>query len=84
MFFRCFTALVGGYVSASALASLAARIMPVSRVEATVWAMLLAFLLFAIAGLWAFHEACLRTVAAAIWGSAIASIALTVMLGTRP
>ncbi|MFC3440410.1 hypothetical protein ACFOKF_04210 [Sphingobium rhizovicinum] len=81
---RCLTALVGGYAAASALASLLARILPVSRAEATAWGMILSFLIYALLALWAFHERRLHRVAAVIWGSAILSVGLLWLMGPRP
>lgn len=81
---RGLTALVGGYVAASGLASLIARLLPVARVEATAWGMILSFLLYALLALWAFHEARLLRVAAIIWGSALLSVGLLWLVGPRP
>lgn len=81
---RAFTALVGGYIAASGLASLLARFLPIARVEATAWGMILSFLIYAVIGLWAFHEARLVRVALFVWGSALLSIGLLTLMGTRP
>jgi hypothetical protein len=81
---RCLTALLGGYAAASGIASLFARLLPIARVEATAWGMILSFLVFASLGLWAFHEPRLARVAAVIWGSAALSIGAAVLLGVRP
>jgi hypothetical protein len=81
---RCLTALLGGYAAASGIASLFARLLPITRVEATAWGMILSFLVFASLGLWAFHEPRLARVAAVIWGSAALSIGAAVLLGARP
>ena len=54
---RCITALLGGYASAAALATLLARLLPGDRAEATAWGMIASFLLYAAIGLWCFHEA---------------------------
>lgn len=81
---RCLTALVGGYAAAAGLAALGARLLPVARVEATLWGMILSFLIFASLGLWAFHERRLARVAGWIWGSALLSGSLVLLLGTRP
>lgn len=78
------TALLGGYAAASGIASLFARLLPIARVEATTWGMILSFLVFASLGLWAFHEPRLSRVAAVIWGSAALSIGIAVLLGARP
>ena len=80
---RSVTALVGGYAAASAGAALLARLLPVARVEATAWGMILSFLLFASLGLWAFHEARLLRVAGVIWGMAIACAVAVLLLGVR-
>jgi hypothetical protein len=81
---RCLTALVGGYAAAAGIAPRAARILPVDRLEATIWSMLLSFALYAALGLWAFHEPRLTRVAAIIWGGAILSGGAALLLGMRP
>lgn len=81
---RSLTALVGGYAAAAGLATLLARLLPGSRVEATSWGMTLSFLVFASVGLWAFHERRLVTVAAVIWGAALLSGGAVLLLGVRP
>lgn len=81
---RCATALVGGYAAAAGLASLVARFLPVTRVEATAWGMLLSFAIYAALALWAFAEARLWRVVAVIWGSAALSAGLVVLAGVRP
>jgi hypothetical protein len=83
MIARCLTALVGGYAAAAAMASLLARLLPVRRVEATAWGMMISFLLFAVLALWAFHERRLSRVAMVIWGAALVSAGLLLLLG-RP
>jgi len=80
---RCLTALVGGYAAAAAIASLGARLLPIAAAEATAWGMILSFLLFAVLGLWAFHEHRLGRVALVIWGTALASVAILLLLGPR-
>lgn len=80
---RSVTALIGGYAAAAALASLLARLLPIARVEATAWGMILSFLVYVALGLWAFHEPRLWRVAAVIWGAAALSIGTVVMLGVR-
>lgn len=84
MIARCVTALVGGYASAAGLASLGSRLLPVARVEATLWGMILSFLIFASLGLWAFHERRLWKVALVIWGSALLSVGMVMAIGVRP
>ncbi len=81
---RCATALIGGYVAASGIASLLARLLPVAKVEATAWGMVLSFLFYALLALWAFHEARLGRVTAVIWGSAIVTILAVWLMGPRP
>lgn len=81
---RCVTALVGGYAAAAGVASLGARLLPIARVEATLWGMILSFLIFACFGLWAFHERSLLKVASIIWGSALISTGFTLAMGPRP
>jgi hypothetical protein len=80
---RCITALFGGYFAAAGLASLLARLLPIARVDATAWGMILSFLFYAGIALWAFYEQRLLRVVGVIWGAAIASFALTLVLGTR-
>ncbi len=84
MLARCISALLGGYVAASGLASLLARSLPVARAEATAWGMILSFLIFAMLALWAFYENSLARVAGVIWGCAILTIGAVFLLGVRP
>lgn len=81
---RALTALVGGYAAAAALATLGARLLPVARVEATLWAMLAALPLYAAIGLWCFHEPRLARVAGAVWGTALLAGGAAWALGVRP
>ncbi|WP_310097779.1 iron transporter [Sphingomonas sp. BE138] len=81
---RCLTAFLGGYALTAALATLVARLLPLSRVEATVWAMVPAFLVYALVALWCFHEPRALRVAAAVWGGALVVGALVWLLGVRP
>lgn len=81
---RSATALLGGYAAAAGLATLLARLLPGSRVEASAWGMVTSFLVFACLGLWTFHERRLIVVAAVIWGLALASIGAALLLGVRP
>ncbi|MEG8039573.1 hypothetical protein QP166_09540 [Sphingomonas sp. LR60] len=84
MLVRCVTAFLGGYALTATVATLVARLLPISRVEATLWGMIPAFLFYATIGLWCFHEPRLARAAAAVWGGAIvAGIALW-LLGVRP
>ena len=53
------------------------------RAEATGWGMIISFLIFAILGLWAFHQPHLTRVAAVIWGLAALSIGASYLLGVR-
>ena len=80
---RCATALLGGYAAASGLASLLARLLPMSRAEATTWGMIVSFLIFAVLSLWAFHERRLARVVGIIWGAAAVSAAGVLLLGPR-
>lgn len=80
---RCTTALIGGYFAAAGLASLLARLLRIDRAEATVWGMMVSFLIYAIIGLWAFYEQRLARVAGGIWGIAIFTIMVTYLLGAR-
>lgn len=80
---RCVTALVGGYGAAAALASLVARLLPITPVEATAWGMTFSFLAYASLGLWAFHEPRLGRVAIALWGSAALIAGILFLLGPR-
>jgi hypothetical protein len=81
---RCVTALVGGYAAAAALATLIARLLPLSRVEATAWGMILSFLIYACIALWAFAERRLGRVMLAIWGAALLPAGIVALLGVRP
>ncbi|MGC5798444.1 hypothetical protein [Sphingomonas sp. NFX23] len=84
MAFRSLTALVGGYAAAAVLATLIARLLPIARVEATSWGMILSFPIYAGIALWCFHEHRLSRVAAAVWGVAISGGGLLWLLGVRP
>lgn len=81
---RCVTALAGGYAAAAGLATLSARLLPIARAEATGWAMILSFLLYAVIVLWCFHERRLSRVAGLVWGAAVLSIGTAMLLGVRP
>ncbi len=81
---RAFTALVGSYAAAAGIATLLARLLPGSRVEASAWGVVVSFLLFATFGLWAFHERRLLRVAVALWGVALLAGGAMLVLGTRP
>lgn len=78
---RAFTAIVGGYAAAAGFISLLARIAPVDRAEATIWAMTLSFLAYAGLILWAFHETRLARVAGTIWGLAFGTVGCLWLLG---
>ena len=80
---RCLTAFLGNYAFAATAASLAARPLPIARVEATAWAMILSFLLYAIVGLWCFAEAQLARVAGVVWGGALLMGAAVWWIGVR-
>lgn len=84
MMARAVTALVGGYAAAAGLATVAARLLPGSPVEATAWGMILSFLVYAVIGLWAFHERRLGVVLPAIWGVAALACGAVWVLGVRP
>ena len=84
MALRSVTALVGGYVAAAVLATLIARLLPIARVEATSWGMILSFPIYAGIALWCFHEHRLLRVAAAVWGIATFGGGLLWLLGVRP
>ncbi len=84
MAFRSTTALVGGYAAAAMLATLLARLLPIARVEATSWGMILSFAIYAGIALWCFHEHRLARVAVAVWGIAILGGGLLWLLGVRP
>ena len=81
---RCATALLGGYALTAVVATLVARLLPIARVEATVWGMIPGFLFYAIVALWSFHEPKLSRVAAWIWGGTILAGLAVWWLGVRP
>lgn len=81
---RCATALAGGYAAAAGIASLGSRLLPIVRAEATLWGMILSFLVFSSFGLWAFHEQRLLKVVMVIWGSALLSAGIVMAMGPRP
>lgn len=78
---RVVTAFVGGYTATSGLVALSARLAPIARAEATAWAMLLSFLVYAALMLWAFHEPSLSRVAAIIWGLALVTAGAAWLIG---
>lgn len=78
---RLITAIVGGYAATAGTTSLFARLAPIDRAEATIWAMVFSFLIYAGLILWAFHERRLVRVAAVIWGAAAASAGCALLLG---
>ncbi len=78
---RALTAIVGGYAAAAGCVSLLARIAPIDRAEATIWAMTLSFLVYAGFLLWAFHETRLARVAGVIWGLTFGSAGCLWLLG---
>ncbi|MEH3048646.1 iron transporter [Sphingomonas adhaesiva] len=80
---RCATALVGGYAAAAVLATLLARLLPIARVEATLWGMILSFLFYAVIALWCFVEPRLWRAAALVWGVALPGALLLWWLGVR-
>jgi hypothetical protein len=81
MVVRTATAILGGYAAASGLAALSARLLPLARAEATVWAMIFSFAVYAGLVLWAFHEQRLSRVAAVIWGLAAVTAGTVWLLG---
>lgn len=80
---RSLTALLGGYAAATGLASLAPRLLPIARVEAAAWGMIASFLIYAGFGLWAFHEPRLARVLGVIWGIALLSAVIIILVGPR-
>ncbi len=81
---RCLTAFFGGYALTAVVATLIARLLPIARVDATVWAMIPGFLFYAVVGLWCFHEPRLARVAGGVWGAAIVAGVALWLLGVRP
>lgn len=80
---RSATALLGGYAAAAGSAGLVARVLPVAQVEATMWGIVLSFLIYAALGLWTFAERRIVRVVGVIWGTAALTFGLTVLLGVR-
>ncbi|OAN59927.1 hypothetical protein A7X12_02185 [Sphingomonas sp. TDK1] len=81
---RGITATIGGYAAAAAGCALAARLLPLPRVEATLWAMLAAFPAYAAMALWAFNARSLTRAMAMVWGGAAVCSAALFLLGVRP
>lgn len=81
---RGVTATIGGYAAAAAACALAARILPLPRVEASLWAMLASFPIYAALALWAFHARSVGRTMATVWGLAAACTAALLLLGVRP
>lgn len=81
---RWATAVVGGYLASAALAALLARLLPIARVEATIWGLIAAFLMYTALLLWCFREPRLGRVALVVWGIAIVGGGAAYALGVRP
>src|SRR5262245_19599823 len=81
---RALTALIGGYAATAASAALAARLLPVARVEATAWAMNLSFLVYGVIVLWVFADTRLKVVLLGVWGTAAIAGGAMLALGPRP
>lgn len=81
---RGFTAVIGGYAAAAAASALAARLLPITRLEATLWAMLASFLVYAGFALWAFRARSVTRVMGVTWGVAAVCGGALFLLGTRP
>ena len=81
---RWVTAIVGGYAASAALATLLARLLPTARVEATLWALIAAFLIYPAILLWCFREPRLGRLALIVWGVAIVGSGTAYALGVRP
>lgn len=81
---RCFTAFFGGYTLTAIIVTLIARLLPIARVDATIWAMIPGFLFYAVIGLWCFHEPRLTRIVGGVWGAAIVAGGAVWLLGVRP
>ena len=81
---RVATALLGGYAAAATLTTLASRLLPIDRAEATSWAMILSFAVYGGVALWALHERRLARVMLVVWGTALVAASLAYLLGVRP
>lgn len=81
---RWATAIGGGYLASAALAALLARLLPIARVEATIWGLIAAFLMYTALLLWCFREPRLGRVALVVWSIAIVGGGAAYALGVRP
>jgi hypothetical protein len=80
---RALTALIGGYLCATALAATIVRMLPIGRAEAAGWGLVLSFGLYGLAILYAYAETRLARVAIVIWGSATLLFAILFATGLR-
>lgn len=78
---RVTTAFLGAYAAASGIAAIAARLLPIDRAEATVWAMILSFAIYAALILWTFHEQHLARAASMVWGVGVITGGVAWLLG---
>lgn len=81
---RAVTALAGGYLLASLLSALLARLLPMAPVEATGLALVLSFGLYAAILLWVYAERRLGRALAIVWGGSLIAAGLLLATGWRP
>ena len=70
LIFRIFTAVVGGYLFASALAVFFAKVFPAWKGEAVAYGLILAFAWWTLAILWVFAQRSLWRACGLLWLSA--------------
>jgi hypothetical protein len=78
---RAAAAALAGYAAAAALAIMLSRVLPMPRAEAVLTGMLLSFVFYAAAVLWAFAARSLRLVWLVLLGIAASCAAASWLLG---
>lgn len=80
---RALTSFAGGWAWTSAATTLLARLWPGARVDATAWALVLSFGLYAAVLLWVWAEPRLSRVLAGVWGGAGLLAGAAALAGVR-
>ncbi|MFT7128883.1 MAG: hypothetical protein ACI89U_000991 [Gammaproteobacteria bacterium] len=78
---RSIAALLGGFIVANAVGAALAKALPASQTDAVVMAMMLGFLVYALAALWAFAAKSARTAWLGLSGAVLISLSMWGLLG---